>query len=97
MSVNVVESHLEEAALEWFEELGYEIAFGPDISPEGEYPEREDYQDVILLDRLREALERINPKLPSESIEDALRQILTPRSPNLFMNNRIMYQYGKWR
>ena len=38
---NFCESHLEEAALEWFEELGYEIVFAPDISPDGEYPERE--------------------------------------------------------
>ena len=41
------ESHLEEATMEWFEELGYDIVFAPEIAPDGEYPEREDYQDVI--------------------------------------------------
>ncbi len=49
---NFCESHLEEAVLEWFEELGYEIVFAPDISPDGKYPEREDYIDVILNERL---------------------------------------------
>ncbi len=82
------ESHLEEATMEWFEELGYEIVFAPEIAPEGEYPEREDYQDVILNERLKEALVRINPKLPHDAIEDAFRQIVIPQSPSLIMNNK---------
>jgi len=85
---NFYESQLEEATLEWFEELGYEIVFGPDIAPDGEYPEREDYGEVILVERLKEALTRINPKLPNDAIEDALRQILIPQSPSLIMNNK---------
>lgn len=82
------ESQLEEAALEWFEELGFEVVFGPDIAPEGEYPEREDYSDVILAERLKDALGRINPKMPSSAIEDAYRQIAIPQSPSLLMNNK---------
>ena len=85
---NFCESQLEEATLEWFEELGYEIVFAPEIAPEGEYPEREDYSDVILSERLKEALVRINPKLPNEAIEDAFRQIIIPQSPSLLMNNK---------
>jgi len=88
MKNSFYESHLEEATLEWFEELGYEIIFGPDIAPEGEYPEREDYGDVILAERLKEALTRINPKLPTSAIEDAQRQVMIPQSPSLIMNNR---------
>jgi type I restriction enzyme R subunit len=85
---NFVESHLEEAALEWFEELGYEIVFAPEIAPDGEYPEREDYQDIILNERLREALTRINPGLPPAAAEDAFRRIVIPQSPSLIMNNK---------
>lgn len=88
MPKNFCESHLEEATLEWFEELGYEIIFGPDIAPDGEYPEREDYSDVVLNDRLKESLARINPKMPSDAIEDAFRQITIPQSPSLIMNNK---------
>ncbi len=44
---NYIEKELEQAALEWFEEMGYEIVFGPEISPEGDYAERDDYSDVI--------------------------------------------------
>lgn len=82
------ESDLESAALEWFEELGYESVFGPDISPEGSYPEREDYGEVILTERLKDSLMRINPKMPNEAIEDAFRQITIPQSPGLLINNR---------
>ena len=88
MPKNFCESHLKEATLEWFEELGFEIVFAPDIAPDGEYPEREDYGDIILNDRLEEALKRINPKMPDDAIEDAFRQITIPQSPSLIMNNK---------
>lgn len=88
MKTTFYESHLEEAALEWFEELGFETVFGPDIAPDGDYLEREDYTDVILVDRLREALSRINPGMPPDALEDAFRQITIPQSPNLLMNNK---------
>ncbi len=88
MSENFYESHLEEATLEWFEELGYEIVFGPEISPEGSFSEREDYSDVILNERLKEALLRINPRMPDATLEDAFRQITIPQSPSLIMNNK---------
>src|SRR5665647_158395 len=88
MKNNFCESHLEEATLEWFEELGYEIVFGSDIAPDGKYPEREEYSDVILNDRLKEALARINPRIPGEALEEAFRQINIPQSPSLIMNNK---------
>jgi len=87
-TTSYTESDLEQAALEWFEELNYEKAYGPDISPEGEYPERQFYHDVILKDRLREALIRINKHLPREAIEEAIRIIEVPRSPSLLINNK---------
>ena len=88
MATNFCESHLESASLEWFEELGYEIVFGPDIAPDGKYPERRDYSDIILGERLKEALIGINPGLPSDAINDAFRQIITQQNPSLIMNNK---------
>ena len=44
---NVYEDELEQAALEWFQELSYETVFAPELSPGGDYPERSDYCDVI--------------------------------------------------
>ncbi|MBN1763491.1 MAG: type I restriction endonuclease subunit R [Methanomicrobia archaeon] len=77
----------EQPALEWFRELGYEVAFGPDISPGGLFPERDSYSEVVLTRRLRKALERLNPQLPDDAVEDALHQLLTLDSPNICVNN----------
>lgn len=82
------EAELERACIEWFEELGYEYRFGPDISPEGDYPERKSYSDVILDDRLKSALQRINRHVPSEALGEALRKIKVPQSPSLLINNK---------
>ena len=87
MKNNFCESHLEEATLEWFAELGYEIVFAPDIAPDGSYPERNDYSEAILKQRVIDALYRINKGMPSEALEDAYRQIAIPSSPNLLVNN----------
>ena len=65
------ESELEQAVLEYFQELYYDIQPVPEISPGGAYPERDDYDQVILRDRLMDALRRINPKMPPEALEDA--------------------------
>lgn len=59
----IPESEVEEAALEILSELGYDYLYGPDIAPETEDAEREDFGTVILPRRLREAVDRLNPKL----------------------------------
>lgn len=88
MTPSINESLIEQAALQWLAELGYETAFGPEISPGGERPERESFRDVVLAGRLRAALARLNPHLPEEALEDALQQVLHLDSPNLAENNR---------
>jgi type I restriction enzyme R subunit len=66
------ETMVEQAALQWFSELGYEVAFGPDISPGGERPERDSFGEVVLAGRLRAALRRLNPLLSDEAVDDVL-------------------------
>ncbi|WP_026801331.1 type I restriction endonuclease subunit R [Pontibacillus halophilus] len=87
------EDELEQATLEWFEELDYEIAHGPDLSPEGGNPERHDYQTVILEDRLYDALGTINPQANPDQLEEALRQLKTSKHPSLLMNNRDFHRF----
>src|SRR5690606_26123775 len=82
------EAQLEEAVLEILTEMGYETAFGPEISVDGTYPERQDYQDVLLRNRLWDALCEINPDLPQEALEEAFRKVLIFNSPSLIENNR---------
>lgn len=89
------EEAIEQLALDELQALGWQIAFGPDIAFDGPHPERNaaaNYGDVVLVQRLREALVRINPEMPDAAIEEALRQMLTLDSPALIENNRRFHQ-----
>jgi len=83
---------LEQTTLDWFETLGWQTAFGPDISPDGAVWERQDYDQVVLLGRLQYALENINPNIPPDAIEEALRKITRSESPSLIENNRRFHR-----
>jgi type I restriction enzyme R subunit len=87
------ESIVEDAALSWLYDLGYAIAYGPDLAPDEPASERASFSDVILVERLRLALARLNPALPPESREEALRKVLRPDSPSLIENNRRFHRY----
>ncbi len=86
------ETTLEEIALDWFHSLGWQTAFGPEISPDGSTPERRDYDQVILIGRLQSALETINPTIAPEAIEDAIKKITRIESPALIENNRRFHR-----
>ncbi|OZV12689.1 DEAD/DEAH box helicase [Tissierella sp. P1] len=92
MILNFTEESLEQAAIEILQELGYDYKFAPDISFDGEYPERKDYREVILEQRVKDALFRINRDLPEEALEEAYRQIITFNSPMLEENNRYFHK-----
>src|SRR5712692_2334808 len=84
----VTESVVEEATLSWFSELGYSVLHGPDIAPGEPTAKRASYADVVLVDRLRSALGKINPTIPSDAREEAVRKITLSETPSLFENNR---------
>ncbi len=91
-AVGFTESVVELAALEWFKELSYGVAHGPDIGPDGMFPERERYQEVVLNGRLRDALNRINPDASPDAIEDALLKVTTVGQPSLVQTNRAFHR-----
>ncbi len=65
MSLN--ESIVEDAALEWFGELGYAVGNGPLPAPGEPAVERESFSEVLLVGRLREAIRRMNTAIPEEA------------------------------
>lgn len=87
------ESVVEQAALAWLESLGYAVLAGPEIAPGEPQAEREDYRQVVLERRLRQALERLNPQFSSDVLEEAQRKLTRPESPSLVGNNRILHKY----
>jgi type I restriction enzyme R subunit len=92
MSAYLDEAQVEIVTVDYFRELGYEYAFGPDIAPDGDRPERADYGQVVLVGRLRSALRRINPDVPDDAIEEAIRKVTLPESPSLVVNNRAFHR-----
>ena len=88
----VAEATMEDATLDWFGELGYGVLHGNTIAPGEMLAERTSYGDVVLVTRLRDALARINPKIPFEATEEAVRKVLHPDTPSLIENNRRLHQ-----
>ena len=85
------ESDVEEAAHGWLAELGYAVAHGAEIAPEAPGAERRGFGDVVLVERLRAALARINPGVPEEAREEALRQVTRATSGSLAERNRAFH------
>ena len=88
----MTEDQLEQEALGWLAEAGYETLFGPDIAPDGDHPERPDYLQVLLPFRLREAIHRLNPDIPTAAKEDALKQVIDLGIPALLSANRHFHK-----
>lgn len=91
-STETMESVVERATLAWFEYLGYLILHGPDIAPGELASERESYAAVVLVERLRSALISLNPDVPPEVLEEALRKTTRSESPSLILNNRQFHK-----
>jgi len=88
----ITENTIEEFAIELLERLGYHYIYAPEIAHDGERPERNSYEDVLLIERLQNAISRINPKLPIDSQVEALKEIQRINSPELLANNEAFHR-----
>ncbi|MCD8493634.1 MAG: type I restriction endonuclease subunit R, partial [Geovibrio sp.] len=79
-----------------FKELGYQYAFAPDFTKtddeDGDY-ERESASEVVLLGRLKTKLTQINPSVPLDQIDEAIKKLLNLESVKLIENNRTFHKY----
>ncbi len=90
MSLN--ESIVESAALDWFAGLGYAVAHGPHLAPGEPEAERDSFSEVLLVGRLRDAIARLNPTIPADAREDALRRVVRIGTPSLIQTNRAFHK-----
>ena len=88
----LTESDVESAALEWLATLGWQTAHGPDIAPDTPAAERDNYGQVVLERRLRDALASLNPSLPPSALDDALRRLTQPEGATLEARNRAFHR-----
>jgi len=87
----IAESDVEDLALDWLEQIGWRVAHGPDIAPDTPDAERPDYTQVVLEQRLRDTLARLNVNLPSSALDDAFRKLLRPEGVSLEARNRSFH------
>jgi type I restriction enzyme R subunit len=90
---SISESHVENAALAWLAELGYDVANGYTTGPDGSVPERTSYGDVLLATRLQAAVARLNSHLGAEIQEDVIRRLAQAESPSLTEENRRLHRF----
>lgn len=94
MTKVISESDVEEFVLSLLEKLGYEIIKGnnEDYLPNGKYALRKRYEDVVLVDKLRESLRKINPRISEEAREQAIKEILRIGSQKLIFDNETFHK-----
>lgn len=88
----MTEDQLERETLGWLAEVGYARLYGPDISPDGPEQERDDYRHVLLVERLRNSIARLNPDIPLVTREDALQQVRDLGNPVQLAANRHFHK-----
>jgi type I restriction enzyme R subunit len=86
--MSMTEDQLETEALGWLQEVGYQYVNGYAIAPDGEMPERSNYLQPLLIERVRSAINRLNPSIPQVTREDALKQVMDLGNPALLSANR---------
>jgi len=91
--MELTEDTVEQAALDWLREIGYTVLCGEAIAPGSPQAERHSWADVVLVDRLRAAIERLNPGIPEDAREEALRKVLRLDLPSPIQNNRNFHRY----
>ncbi len=92
MRNSITENEIEDIALSYLQNLGYSYLIGTDISPDGEHPERQ-YSEVVLITRLRDAIDKLNPVITQDAKEDALKKVMRTGSPNSLINNETFHKY----
>jgi len=88
----ITESKIEEFAIGLLEKQGYQYIYAPSIAPDSKTPERQKFEDVLLMERLQSAVEIINPSIPADIREDAIKQIQRLNSPELIANNEAFHR-----
>lgn len=88
----ITEDHLEQFALTWFQETGYNYLYGLDIAPESVTPYRNDFREVILEKECYEALCVINPTIPKEKIEEVVHNLRNTEGINTIYKNKAFHK-----
>lgn len=88
----ITENTIEFFAIGLFQKLGYANIYAPDIAPDAAHPERESFEQVLLMGRLQRAVSRINPAVPAHAQAEAIKEVQRIASPELLANNETFHR-----
>lgn len=88
----ITEDKIETFAIETLQSIGWEYVHGLAIAPGAEQAERENFEQIILIDRLRKAVAILNPEIPHDAQEQAIQKVMRIYSPELLHNNETFHQ-----
>ncbi|WP_429054667.1 type I restriction endonuclease subunit R [Aeromonas veronii] len=88
----MTEDQLEQEVQGWLAEVGYRVVCGYDVAPDSDNPWRANFNQVLLLDQLRDAIARLNPSVPMVAREDALAQVVNLDTPAQLSANRAFHR-----
>lgn len=79
------EASYENSIIELLESMGYTHVYGPDVE--------RNHRSYYMADELRLSMERINPKLPSAAIDEAIYKISNYEAVALLSKNEVFMDY----
>jgi type I restriction enzyme R subunit len=88
----ITEDKIETVAIEVLQSMGWEYVHGLAIAPGAEQAERENFEQLVLVDRLRKSVSVLNPTIPHDAQEQAIQKVLRIYSPELLHNNETFHQ-----
>mgnify|MGYP001345876157 CR=1 FL=1 len=88
----ITENIIEESAIEILQSQGWDYVNGKEISPEGLFCERDSFEQIVLVNRLGNAIAKINPHIPADALESGVQKVLRIYSPDLLHNNEEFYR-----
>lgn len=92
MSKPITEDKIETFAIEVLQSMGWEYVHGLAIAPGAEQAERESFEQIVLIDRLRKSVAVLNPNIPHDAQEQAIQKVLRIYLPELLHNNETFHQ-----
>ncbi len=89
----ITENTIEAFAIELFSQLGYKYIYAPDIAPDGDKPERDSFEQVLLLNRLHNAVKRLNPGIQHDVLAESIKELQRISLPELMSNNETFHRF----
>lgn len=91
-TTGLCESDVEEAALDIFRDLGYDVLYGYEVAPGERDQIRTSFEEYLLFGRLNDAIYRLNKDLPRDAHETAQKILTNPGHPTLIQNNKTVHE-----